>query len=232
MALRGGPGALLQATLDGHPAALGQVPAGVLGLLAPDDHVHEVGVGALLALPLHAADGDPQRGDVGAVAGGVELRVGGQPAGDGDDVEVHGALLGLGCGCESRRHGRARWRARGRGNVVAGPNRAPAKPAPCRPERWRSPGRRHLICLRRSRSTGRRPGVPLPASATMQPCGSPPAPRARAGGPGHLASRKAGCGRVPLPTAGPGAPAEAMLVGKTGGGETSHRWDRPPVHGS
>ena len=33
-----------------HPQALGQVPAGVLGLLAPDDHVHEVGVGALLAL--------------------------------------------------------------------------------------------------------------------------------------------------------------------------------------
>jgi hypothetical protein len=59
--------------------------------------------------------------------------------------------------------GEARWRARGRGKVAAGIDQAPAQPAPCRPQLWRSPGRRHL---------DRAPAKPVRSTAAWgAPCG-------------------------------------------------------------
>src|SRR5215218_4256820 len=140
----GVPGAALEAAVDDDPVAFGHRLGDVLGLLAPDVDPEERGVAVLpgVALTDPGGDGQPEVGHGVPVGGEPQLGVVGQVADDGDEG-VHGALLGL--GVLASPGGMVR-QAGGQGvGATLWPESARLgglPPVPCRPERWRSPGRR------------------------------------------------------------------------------------------
>jgi hypothetical protein len=81
----------------------------------------------------------------------------------------------------------------------------PAKPAPCRPELWRSPGRGRWIRCREAGPLDLVLGCPLRASAAMQACGSSTSSSGPAGGP-RWHNRGPSDMPRPLPRRGGGAP--------------------------
>src|SRR5579875_335811 len=96
-----GPFAPLQPAVDRHAAALRQVAAAVLALLAPDGHVEVVGhVLPLLRVPVLATPvaGDAHRAQRRPAGQRLHLGVAGQVAGDDHPVDVpsshlHGSFL-------------------------------------------------------------------------------------------------------------------------------------------
>jgi len=87
-AILGGPAPLLKPAHDHDPAALGQGLAGVLGLVAPDDHGEE----RRLLLP-PTADGHPEHGPGDTSLGVADLGVVGEVAGEAHAGLGHGPVL-------------------------------------------------------------------------------------------------------------------------------------------
>jgi hypothetical protein len=107
-----------------------------------------------------------------------------------------------------------------------GRKRAPAKPAPCRPERWRSPGRRPpYLYMPPAKPVDWPPpwGAPCRPARPCNRVARQPAPRARPGGPGHLASPRPVLHETLLPHRRPWRPARSEVCWQDRGGETWHR---------
>jgi hypothetical protein len=84
-AVLGRPGPLLEPAHGHHPAAPGERLAGVLGLVAPDDHGEE----RRLLLP-PTRDGHPEPGPGDPALGGADVMVVGEGAGEADGRLGHG----------------------------------------------------------------------------------------------------------------------------------------------